>query len=278
MSDKSSLYFTTGEFAKLFNVTKHTLFHYDEVNVFSPALRKENEYRMYGVDQIEVFKVILTLKDLGMPLKEIKEYMDERNPERFINLMKEREKIIDEKINYLKGVKKLFKAKAEIVRESMQIDTSVIEIKEYPEEYLIPIKTEIKNEKDISLYLAEHMRFCEKKKIYSPHAISGTQKIENILKGIYMKYSCFYTKVAREQVFILRKNDIPFTLKEKGYYVVAYHSTGYDSLGETYDRIFNYIFKNNLEIIGEFYEDVLLDELSIKGYDNYMVQISVKIK
>lgn len=278
MSNKLNLYFTTGEFAKLFNVTKHTLFHYDEINVFSPAIRKENDYRLYSVEQIEVFKVILTLKELGMPLKEIKDYMESRSPEKFIVLMEEREKIIEEKINYLNGVKKFFHEKAKIVRESIALDTSVIQVKEFPDEYLIPIKTEINNEKDISLYLAEHMRFCEEKKIYSPHSISGTQKIENILNGIYFKYSCFYTKITDEQMFTLRKDDIQFLLKEKGYYVITYHSTGYNTLGETYSRIFNYINEKNIEITGEFYEEVLLDELSIKGYENYMVQISIKIK
>ena len=66
MVNKSNLYFTTGEFAKLVNVTKHTLFYYDEVGVFSPIIRKENDYRFYAVEQIEVFEVILTLKELGM--------------------------------------------------------------------------------------------------------------------------------------------------------------------------------------------------------------------
>ena len=99
MLNKSNLYFTTGEFAKLFNVTKHTLFYYDEVGIFSPVIRKENDYRFYAVEQIEVFEVILTLKELGMSLKDIKEYMENRSPENFISLMEERERIIDEKIN-----------------------------------------------------------------------------------------------------------------------------------------------------------------------------------
>ncbi|MDU4892145.1 MAG: MerR family transcriptional regulator [Clostridium sp.] len=65
-------YFTTGEFAKLVGVTKHTLFHYDDIGVFSPEIKKDNDYRYYSVFQIEAFYVIYTLKELEMPLKEIK--------------------------------------------------------------------------------------------------------------------------------------------------------------------------------------------------------------
>ena len=35
---KNPQYLTTGEFARLCGVSKHTLFHYDELGVFSPCL------------------------------------------------------------------------------------------------------------------------------------------------------------------------------------------------------------------------------------------------
>ena len=278
MVNKSNLYFTTGEFAKLVNVTKHTLFYYDEVGVFSPIIRKENDYRFYAVEQIEVFEVILTLKELGMSLKDIKEYMKNRSPKNFVALMEEREIIIDEKIIYLKEIKKFFHKKAEIVRSTLDIDTDKIEIEEYPDEYLIPIKAEISNEKDMAVYLAKYIRFCKEKNIYSPHPISGMQDYENIYKGIYYKYSSFYTKITIEQLPLLQNNNIPFLLKEKGKYIAAYHSKGYYSLDEVYNKIFAFIKENNLKTIGNFYEDVLLDELSIEGYENYMVKISIKVK
>ena len=35
MEKQSELYFTTGEFARILGVRKHTLFHYDEIGLFS---------------------------------------------------------------------------------------------------------------------------------------------------------------------------------------------------------------------------------------------------
>ncbi|MCC5429110.1 MerR family DNA-binding transcriptional regulator, partial [Clostridium botulinum] len=31
-------YFTTGEFARMCNVEKHVLFHYDDIGLFRPAI------------------------------------------------------------------------------------------------------------------------------------------------------------------------------------------------------------------------------------------------
>ena len=37
-------YFTTNEFAKLYNINKKTLIYYDEIGLFKPAIIKENGY------------------------------------------------------------------------------------------------------------------------------------------------------------------------------------------------------------------------------------------
>ncbi len=68
MEKQSELYFTTGEFARILGVGKHTLFHYDEIGLFSPAIKEENGYRYYFVWQMDTFEVIRALQKLGMSL------------------------------------------------------------------------------------------------------------------------------------------------------------------------------------------------------------------
>lgn len=66
---------TSGQFAKVLGISKDTLFHYDRLGILSPEFIAENGYRYYSINQIDVFKVISILKELEMPLKEIKEYL-----------------------------------------------------------------------------------------------------------------------------------------------------------------------------------------------------------
>lgn len=42
-----SLLFTTGQFARLHHLNKRTLHYYDEIGLFSPAFKGENDYRYY---------------------------------------------------------------------------------------------------------------------------------------------------------------------------------------------------------------------------------------
>ncbi|WP_302823163.1 MerR family transcriptional regulator [uncultured Anaerotruncus sp.] len=106
---KNPQYLTTGEFARLCGVSKHTLFHYDELGVFSPAVKAENGYRYYSMAQIDVFFVISTLKKLDIPLREIKAYLDRRSPEELVRLLQGEARLLDEKIRRLRRMKELIR-------------------------------------------------------------------------------------------------------------------------------------------------------------------------
>mgnify|MGYP000470664597 CR=1 FL=1 len=62
-------YLTTGELTQLMGITKHTLFHYDDIGLFQPKYINEKGYRFYSIDQIDILNTILVLRDLDMPLK-----------------------------------------------------------------------------------------------------------------------------------------------------------------------------------------------------------------
>ena len=79
------MYFSTGELPSWQEYSKHTLFYYDEIGLFSPEIKnRENGYRYYSAAQLEVLDVIYVLRELDMTLEEIQEYMQNRTPEQFL--------------------------------------------------------------------------------------------------------------------------------------------------------------------------------------------------
>lgn len=69
-------YLTSGELAKLFNITKYLLRHYEEQQLIQPAFNEVNGYHMYGEAEVYAMSHILLLKQLGFSLKEIKKILD----------------------------------------------------------------------------------------------------------------------------------------------------------------------------------------------------------
>ena len=87
-------YLSAGRFAALVGTTKETLFHYDEIGLFVPKRRGTNGYRYYAMDQMETFDVIGMLRELGMPLAEIRNYLEQRSPEKFGVLLEQEVKVV----------------------------------------------------------------------------------------------------------------------------------------------------------------------------------------
>lgn len=101
---KTDRYLTISEFSRISEVKRKALIFYDNTGVFSPKYTAHNGYRYYSHDQTYVIAVINVLKELGMPLSEIKEYTANITPENAISLLKEQEKNLNSKIEELQSI------------------------------------------------------------------------------------------------------------------------------------------------------------------------------
>jgi DNA-binding transcriptional MerR regulator len=70
--------FGTGAFARLAQVSVRTLHHYDDIGLLPPARVDEHTgYRWYAADQLHRLNRILALRDLGLPLTEVRKVVDD---------------------------------------------------------------------------------------------------------------------------------------------------------------------------------------------------------
>lgn len=275
MEKTNKNYFTTGEFAKLCGVSKNTLFHYDKMGIFTPEIKAENGYRYYSVMQYDVFIVINILKDLDMSLKEIKEYLDNKSPENLVRILREEDKLIDRRINELKRLRKLIRQKIEVTESSFNVETGkVIIVKEESAELITSRKLNIKSYKDEAIAISKLIGYCSENKVDSFSTIGATVDYSDVLNGDYEKYSYFYIYMLDEN----KNKTISTYKKEAGRYLTIYHKGGYKIINESYKKLIDYSKANNLPLEDFFYEELLLDELSVSGYENNILRLSIKIK
>lgn len=70
--------FTISEFAKLRNININSLRYYEKIGVLKPfCINEHTGYRYYSPDQLPILDVILLCLDFGMPLKDLKSYIDD---------------------------------------------------------------------------------------------------------------------------------------------------------------------------------------------------------
>jgi DNA-binding transcriptional MerR regulator len=73
---KSDNLYQASEFARLTGVTVRTLHHYDRLGLLKPSGRTAAGYRLYGERDFARLQQIVTLKFMGLPLKQIKALLD----------------------------------------------------------------------------------------------------------------------------------------------------------------------------------------------------------
>ena len=267
-------YFSTGEFAKLCNVNKKTLFYYDEIGLFKPEIVKENGYRYYSVYQLEVFDIIHTLRDLGVPLKQIKSFIDERNPKSVVKFFEYKTGEIENEIKQLIRKQEIMSNKIKIIKEAEKIRDNIdnLSIEEQDEEYLVLSKNIDKSKfpYDSEVY-ANHLNYCYNQDLYIGYPLGFINTIDDLYSENDYAYTYYYTKV--------NKNDGENIIKKpKGKYLVGYLNGSYIDIPGLYKKMLDYVKTHNLELIGHSYEEELINLIAVKDMNDYIIKVSMQIK
>ena len=78
--------YTTGEIAKLCEITVRTVQYYDKQNVIHPSALTEGGRRIYSEEDLQKMRLVCMLRQLGLSLNTIKKIFYEENTEKVIYL------------------------------------------------------------------------------------------------------------------------------------------------------------------------------------------------
>lgn len=262
---------TAGEFAKMTGVTKHTLFHYDKIGLFSPEIKGKNGYRYYTLEQLDVFDVIKTLKELDMPLAEIKVYLENRTPQSLERLLDKELEIISARIERLKRTSEWTRRKRRQISEAVAIDYSSVKISECPEQYCIVRELYAEDEKVWAMAIGDLLYECNAAGIRSVYGVGYKQKLDLLKSGVYDAYYAAYIMLGKKP-----PGGWEYELRSGGRYLTAYHKGHWQEIGEAYERLFAYAKEYELVLEGECYEDSILDGLTQEREEEYVTRISCR--
>nr|WP_122011613.1 MerR family transcriptional regulator [Maliibacterium massiliense] len=268
--DYAQYYFTTGAFARLCNVTKHTLFHYDAIGVFSPAVHAPNGYRYYSALQYDVFCVITDLRELGMSLKEIKAYMDARTPGALIDLLARQQQAIDRKIARLKTQRRILAEKCIRLRQALDATPDAVFTEPLPEAtLLLSSQAPGADDRSMTLCISQLFKRSADERIATHHTLGAMQPTLAVRAGDFSAYTHFYL-----QLLGSRKGGY---VRPAGNYLTTYHHGDFDSVKGSYQRLLAHAHARHLAIGGTFYEETVVDQLAVQDYTQYVSKLMVQL-
>lgn len=266
-------FFSISDFAKLADVSRQTLIYYDKIGLFYPSYIAPNGYRCYTHNQIGIITLINTLTELGVPLKEIKQIINQITPEKAINLFEQQRSIVQDKIKRLTYLQDMIETR---------IAQGKCGIGSYNECSRFAIQEILE---DIPLYMGERID-CPKNQITDDMMVAffnGCTK-----KGIPFGYATGYlieqfnmAEKRPEKIaglcFRMKNKDLANTIIPAGKYVIGYVHGDYGKTDSVYDSLTDFLQANGLKIAGNIYEEYLLDEVTNLHPNDYLLQVTVKV-
>ena len=244
------------EIASFFKISRQTLIYYDNIGLFKPKfVDSETSYRYYGEEQFSNLRFILTLKEAGFSLKEVREYTKSRSPEESLDYLEEKKRLVDLKI------KKMIESKLKIDRKISEIKNMMKKDDVEPQmiyiESMEAIVIQIEKPCD---YLKYDKTFSELMEIREELGIQGDDYFlriskEDIVLGntMEMKTLGFFTPTSYNH-----KNSLKI---EGGWFASIMHKDTWDTIEESYEKLLEYIEANGYEVVGdslEFFNEVIV--------------------
>ncbi|WMJ24080.1 MerR family transcriptional regulator [Paludicola sp. MB14-C6] len=268
-------FFSPAEFAKLHGISKQSLLFYDKIGLFQPNTTDEhNGYRYYSVDQLEQLDTILMLKEIGVPLKEMKQYLQHRTTNEAISLLVKQKNELMQKIHNQKRIATRLDKKLQMLKGIKELNVSDgIEVSYYEEQYLYEVDVEPPySEFNVNVAVKKLANEVTQKGLYYNYQIGVNVMMDDILQGQFLKPQRVYT-ILDEWI-----PDSHVRKSNAGYYAIIYHKGAYREAANSYQKLLYWIENNGYEICSDSYELCIVDNLTSGNEKDYLTEISIQVR
>lgn len=267
-----SRFLSTGEFAKIMNTTKETLFHYDEIGLFKPDHIGSNGYRYYSIQQTDTLDMILMLRDFGVPLADIKKNLYNPDAKGLLQIYEKEKVTVEQKL------------------KNWQAKLFWIECQKKQLEYLLHI------EENTVIHATQPERYY-----FTEHSDSGSSReIEKKFGLLTEKYYALNTPFGynicygRTQQELQIENyttyhDIMLFLNQKpsgndyhvlpaGQYLSIYFCGDLIALKKAYEILTLYAREKQITLSPQYYEFFYANKISLISDKDFYTEITVQIQ
>ncbi|MBO9128993.1 MerR family transcriptional regulator [Bacillus sp. 165] len=270
--------FSIGQMSKLHNIPIKTLRYYDEIGLFKPVeVDSVTGYRYYSIEQFEQLDIIYYLKTLGVPLKDIKQQLENRDIDYFLTLLKEQSKLTERKIEQLQLIKKRFGSRIHEIEKAREVsDIGIPFIKTIPERAVIQMEEPIRSDLELELSLRKLKGELGEAASIFIGKVGLTLPIAHILQSQFFEYNSVFVLLEELEEKERLYNAVT-TFPEDVYACIFYRGI-HLNCPPYYQRLLTFIENNQYEIKGDAIERTIIDQFISNNPKEYITEIQIPIK
>lgn len=260
--------FSISGFARLSGISRDNLIFYDRSGILKPERIGRNGYRYYSFRQLGTAYLLMTLKESGMALKKIKDVSAARTPESMVRIFAEQKNVIQNEIERMRQRLWVIQAHERSIHEADAIRERGVEVRTLPAEpiYRGPVIRNFVEEK-MHDYYHDFFDLC---------AADGIPPVFPM--GCEISKGSFHAK--KKGVIHRLYFRIPQAKAKRpaGRYAIGYARGDYHAGHNLYDKLTSFIAKKGMRIVGNIYEEFILDEISTTDPDKYLMRVIIPVR
>ncbi len=255
-------YLNITQLARLRNATTETLRHYDRIGLLKPAyVDPDTGYRYYSTEQVEVFDTIMDLRDMGLPLKEIQEFINHRNVEHSYEILSRKADELRQEI--AEKQKMLLQIEQKTTYINMVKNERLFSLKQWSITHIAGRSMVISRakEKDLSDFIYEFTRL--RKNLSDDFNVFGTNISGSLIDPVsflhagkerLLRYPALPYGICEEKIRYGELTELP-----ESEYLVCFGKGILTAESPELTKIRRYLSENGYEITGYLYERDIID-------------------
>ena len=273
--DRMDYSLSVGQFAKLCETTRDTLRYYYEQEILVPMIDEENGYHYYSASQISSFFFISTMRQAGCSIKEIKDIIHNSTKDSLT-------KMVNHKILDMQRELYLINKKISSLHLAMWIlgkydseNSGTPSLEQIPEISLT--ETTIRNKggafhtADIAGDISVHLKTTSSEGALSGFPTGVTISYEDLINKKYI-----YNSIV--SLSLLPADNVQSRPINSTLAVTCYHDNTDISIDESYEKITNFIKKNNLTPCSDLFSISLFNLYSKEKTHNYFKYLFICVE
>ncbi|MBG9981914.1 MerR family transcriptional regulator [Aerococcaceae bacterium DSM 111020] len=263
--------YTIGEMAELYHISTDTLRYYEQEELLVPQ-RAKNGYRVYTIFDTWKLNVITTMKRLGVSLKDIKHFLDDRSIKREKELLSEESLFIDDQIQSLTKQLEHIHQRLHVLDDATDDSLlNAVRYLDYSKRKVIFIESHMTTDDQVDMAFSHLANQKNGQWSIYNRDFATILPLENIKKAEYTHYS--------HGILIVSDDEQLYdgVISEGRYATIRYRGQ-YTQAAKIYQRLRQQINADGYRPVSDAIERYMIDVNHTSNADEYVTEIQIRVE
>lgn len=267
--------FQIGDVARMFHLSPGSLRHYEQAGLLKPEyIDEQTGYRYYSVRQFEVLNTIRYLRALDMPIRQIEEFLKNRDIDVIEDKLLKQKKLILKKQRELALIERKIDHRLQQLRDAGNSELDVIRLKTLPACRMVVVKDSLKPQSYLDLeYAIRRLTENQEESVVFLGKVGVGISKEKLMQHRFERYDSVFLVLDEEDRY---EGSIEERPEEQCISVRFCGSHG--EAGERYERLMDYLDKEKLTAADFSREITMIDYGITNNTDKFVTEICIPVK